>query len=318
MAMLTTSRPTMKSMPSEMSDSITIATTHIESPRYPNRWSKIRKHLREPAAEFLGVLLLVLFGSGVNAQTTLSASKAVSTSPAGDYTSAVLGWGVGLALGGWVSAGISGGHINPAVTISFALLRDFPWKKVPAYITAQVLGGICGAGIVYANYHQAIDLFENGARTLSTAGFFGTFTAPHLSAAGAFFEEFLGTAVLLLVICAVTDKRNSPPPSGLVPLVLFFTLMGIAAAIGWQTGFALNPARDFGPRALTAMVGYGKQVFTYRNHYWIWCGIMAPILGGITGVFAYDALIFTGDESVLNRSFTKTRQLRHQSSDESV
>ncbi|THH32826.1 hypothetical protein EUX98_g1319 [Antrodiella citrinella] len=261
------------------------------------------QHLREPAAEFFGVLLLVLFGCGVNAQTTLSASKALAATPAGDYTSAVLGWGVGLALGAWLSAGVSGGHINPAVTISFALLRDFPWKKVPVYILAQVLGGICGAGIVYANYHEAINVFEggNGARTLSTAGLFGTFAAPHMSAAGAFFEEFLGTAVLLLVICAVTDRRNSPPPAGLVPLVLFFTLMGIAAAIGWQTGFALNPARDFGPRALTAMVGYGSQVFTFRHHYWIWSGIMAPILGGLVGVFAYDTFIFTDEESILNR-----------------
>ena len=81
----------------------------------------------------------------------------------------------GLALGVWVSAGVSGGHINPAVTIAFATFRGFPWKKVPIYILAQVLGGICGAGIVYANYHQAIDLFEGGQRTLSTAGLFGTF-----------------------------------------------------------------------------------------------------------------------------------------------
>ncbi|TCD66287.1 hypothetical protein EIP91_001578 [Steccherinum ochraceum] len=303
--------PAVQFSESEMSDATTTSTG------YPNRWATIREHLREPAAEFFGVLLLVLFGSGVNAQTTLSANKALAGTPAGDYTSAVLGWGVGLALGAWVSAGISGGHINPAVTISFALLRDFPWKKVPTYILAQVLGGICGAGIVYANYHQAIDIFESGQRTLSTAGFFGTFAAPHMSAAGAFFEEFLGTAVLLFVICAVTDKRNSPPPAGLVPLVLFFTLMGIAAAIGWQTGFALNPARDFGPRALTAMVGYGKQVFTYRQHYWIWCGIMAPILGGLVGVFAYDVLIFTGEESILNRRM-RSGQNRHVAMEEAV
>lgn len=88
---------------------------------------------------------------------------------------------IGLALGAWVSAGVSGGHINPAVTISFAVFRGFPWKKVPVYILAQVLGGICGAGIIYANYHSAIDLFENGQRTLATAGFFGTFAVGRLN-----------------------------------------------------------------------------------------------------------------------------------------
>ena len=94
-----------------------------------------------------------------------------------DYLSINFGWAVGTALGVWVSSGISGGHINPAVTIALATFRDFPWRKVPSYIFAQLMGGLCGAGIVYANYIHAIDIFEGGrnVRTLATAGLFSTY-----------------------------------------------------------------------------------------------------------------------------------------------
>jgi len=85
-----------------------------------------------------------------------------------------------------------------------------------------------------------------------------------MTAVSSFFSEFIGTAILLMVIMAVTDKKNGPPPAGLVPLVLFMTLLGISASLGMETSFALNPARDFGPRVFTAMV-YGRQVFTFRK-----------------------------------------------------
>jgi len=220
-----------------------------------------------------------------------------------DYLQICFGFAAGVSLGVWVSGGVSGGHINPAVTIAFATLRDFPWRKVPVYIAAQLLGGICGAGVVYANYFHAIDLFEGGRgiRTMSTAGLFGTFAADYLTNVSAFFNEFLGATILLLVICAITDKRNGPPPPGLVPLVLFITILGMISALSSQTELGINPARDLGPRILTAMVGYGKQVFTFRNQYWIWCPVMAPILGALTGTFLYDLLFFTGAESVLNK-----------------
>ncbi|KIK55578.1 hypothetical protein GYMLUDRAFT_248614 [Collybiopsis luxurians FD-317 M1] len=264
-----------------------------------NAWWRVRKYIREPAAEFAGVMLLVIFGCGVNCQVNLSSNTGVSASPKGDYTSVCLGWAAGIALGVWVSAGISGGHINPAVTLSLAIFRGFPWKKVPVFIFAQLLGGIIGAGIVYANYFHAIDIVEGGrgVRTLATAGNFGTFAAAYETNVSAFFDEFLITAILLIVILAATDKRNTPPPYGLLPLVLFILLLGISASLG----FAANPARDLGPRILTSMVGYGSQVYTFRNQYWIWCPIIAPILGGLTGTLLYDSLIFDGEESLVNR-----------------
>ncbi|KII90844.1 hypothetical protein PLICRDRAFT_107336 [Plicaturopsis crispa FD-325 SS-3] len=279
---------------------------------YPNRWARIRAPLREYAAEFLGTMVLVIFGTAVDCQVVLSTNTAVAASAKGDYLSISFGWACGTALGVWLSAGISGGHINPAVTLALAVWRDFPWRKVPGYIAAQLMGALCGAACVYANYFHAIDIFEGGrgVRTVpGTAALFSTYSADYMTNVSAFFDEFLGTAVLLLVVLAVTDRKNSPPPSGLVPLVLFITILGIGACLGMQTAYAINPARDLGPRILTAMVGYGKEVFTYRNQYWLWCAILSPILGAQVGTLIYDAFLYTGSESLLNRPNATHRRL---------
>lgn len=220
------------------------------------------------------------------------------------------GWAVGTALGVWFSGGISGGHINPAVTIAMATFRDFPWRKVPIYIFAQFMGALCGAGVIYANYIHAIDIYEGGRhiRTVpGTASLFSTYALPYMTSVSCFFDEIVGTVSLLLVVCAITDKNNGPPPPGLVPLTLFIAVLGIGACFGMQTGYAINPARDFGPRVFTAMAGYGKEVFTFRNQYWLWCPIIAPIVGALIGTFIYDTFIFTGAESIMNRPNARAR-----------
>jgi len=223
------------------------------------------------------------------------------------------GWAVGIGLGIWMCAGISGGHINPAVTLSLAVFRGFPWRKVPVFILAQTLGGMCGAGIIYANYFHAIDLFEggHGIRTLSTASLFATYALPYMTSVSCFFSEFIATAVFLMAVLAVTDKKNGPPPAGLAPLALFITMLGIGISLGMETSFAINPARDFGPRIFTAMV-YGKQVFTFRNQYWIWCPIMAPFLGGLVGTLLYDTFLYVGSDSVINAPNETARNQRLQ------
>ncbi|EMD40099.1 hypothetical protein CERSUDRAFT_112306 [Gelatoporia subvermispora B] len=278
--------------------------------KFPNRWAYVREAIKEPAAEFFGVMILIIFGAGVDCQVTLSANTGVAASQKGDYLSIAFGWAAGTALGVWVSGGISGGHINPAVTIAFATFRDFPWRKVPKYIAAQVLGGLVGGLIVYADYIRAIDIVEGGRgnRTVpGTASLFSTYAAGYMTNVNCFFDEFIGTAVLLIIVCAFTDQRNGPPPAGLVPLALFIAILGIGVALGLQTGYAINPARDFGPRLATAMVGYGKEVFNFRHQYWLWCPILGPILGGLTGIFLYDSFIFTGNESLINRPDARAR-----------
>ncbi|KAJ6462023.1 aquaporin [Mycena vitilis] len=275
-------------------DSITI---------HPNAWSKYRLMMREYVAEFLGVCILIIFGTGVDCQVVLSSVTGVASSQKGSYLSISFGWAIGTAMGVWVSGGISGGHINPAVTIAMATYRGFPWKKVPGYIAAQTLGGLVGAALVYANYFHAINIFEGGPhiRTLATASLFSTYALDYMTTVSCFFSEFLATAVLLVVVLAINDKKNCPPPAGLAPLVLFILILGIGACLGMETAYAINPARDLGPRLLTSMVGYGAQVYTYRSHYWLWCPIISPILGAQAGCVFYDAFLYTGEESPFNK-----------------
>ncbi|CEL53542.1 putative membrane protein YFL054C OS=Saccharomyces cerevisiae (strain ATCC 204508 / S288c) GN=YFL054C PE=1 SV=1 [Rhizoctonia solani AG-1 IB] len=211
--------------------------------------SPLRSAIRELSAEFIGTMIFMIIGLGVNCQSTLTSSSQVSSTPKGNYVTVSLAWGTGLALGAWVSSGISGGHLNPIITLVQAIFRGFSWKKVPGYMLAQVLGACVGAGLVYANYYMAINIYEGGVGVKTvpgTASLFATFPA-------------LGTFLLVFVVLAVTDKRNGEVPGFIVPLALFMVLLSASTSVGSQTGFALNPARDLGPRLLCWFVGYGRE-----------------------------------------------------------
>ncbi|KAG1830539.1 major intrinsic protein superfamily membrane channel protein [Suillus variegatus] len=278
---------------------------------YPNRWSSIRERISAPAAEFMGAFILCLLGCGGNCQANLSANKSVSASPAGNVVTSNLSWAIGLSLGVWISVNHSGGHLNPAVTIAFATVRGFPWKKVPIYLLAQLLGALCGASVVYATYFNAIAIVEGGSdiRTIAVSGnLFGTYAADYLPSVSAFFAEFIGSAMLITGIFMLTDKRNGPLPPGVLPVGIFLLLLGIGSALGMDTGAALNPARDLGPRILTAMVGYGSAVFSFRNQYWLWCPILGPIFGMVVAAFFYDAMLYRGSESITNRPSEETER----------
>ncbi|KAI6027233.1 aquaporin [Pisolithus marmoratus] len=270
-----------------------------EGPRCSSRWSSIRECIREPAAEFFGTMVLVIFGCGGNCQVGLSSNTAVAATLKGEFLSLNLGWAVGIFMGVLVSGGVSGGHVNPGVTLALASFRNFPWRKVPYYILAQTLGALCGSGIIYANYYHAINAYEGGSniRTISGTGdFFATYAADYMTSVSCFFSEFLASAMLIISILAATDKRNGPIPVLLPPVTLFIAVLGIGLALSMETGAAINPARDLGPRILTAMVGYGKDVFTFRNQYWLWCPILGPILGMQVGGLAY--VLLTSSESI--------------------
>lgn len=279
---------------------------------YPNWWSKYRLIIREAAAEFMGVAIMIIFGNGVDCQAVLSMNTGVASFPRGSWLSLAFGWAAGVAMGVYVAGGISGGHINPAVTLSLAVFRGFPWKKVPVYMLAQLLGALVGSALVYANYIHAIDIVEGGRdiRTIATASLFSTYALDYMTNVSAFFSEFLTSAVLMCMVLAFGDSSNMPAPPGLAPLALFLLVLGIGVSLGMQTGYAINPARDLGPRMMTAMVGYGSQVFTFRSHYWLWCPVIAPFLGCLAGAGMYDIFLFTGKESIVNKPSRTVRKRR--------
>jgi MIP family channel proteins len=244
--------------------------------------------LKEAAAEFLGTFILIVFGVGVVAQTVLS--KGAS----GSYLGINLGWGLAVMLGVYVAGGISGAHLNPAVSIALAARRGFPWSKVPAYVAAQIAGAFVASAVVFVTYHDALSAFDGGVRQVQgatgTAGIFATYPQPFLSTFGGLIDQIVGTALLSTCVLAITDQRNAGPPSWLAAPVIGALVVAIGVAFGFNAGYAINPARDFGPRLFTAVAGWGGDVFS-AGHGWWWVPIVGPTIGAVVGAVAYDAFV---------------------------
>jgi len=245
--------------------------------------------LREMLAEFFGTFILIIFGVGVVAQVVLSRNTA------GTYFSINIAWGLAVMMGCYVSAGVTGAHLNPAVTLALAVHRKFPWGKVLPYSLAQIAGAFVASAVVYLTYREALTAFDGGVRQVAgaqgTAGIWATYPQQFLSTfPGGVIDQVVGTALLVAVIFGITDSRNSPAPAGLAPVVVGLLVVLIGATFGFNSGYAINPARDFGPRLFTSVAGWGSEVFR-AGHSWWWVPIVAPCIGGIAGGWMYDAFI---------------------------
>lgn len=239
----------------------------------------------EMAAEFLGTMVLLLFGAGVVAMVTLFGSGAPGQVVNGGYTNITLGWGLGVAMGIYVAGGVSGAHLNPAVTVALAAFRGFPWRKVIPYSLAQTAGAFAGAALVYYNYLPAFRAADPGLD--HTAGVFTTFPAyPEILTAG-LFDQTLGTALLVCLVFAVIDPRNQPRAAHLAPLVVGLIVVAIGISFGALHGYAINPARDFGPRLFTVAAGFKNNGLT-NGRLVFWVPIVGPLLGGLIGGAVYD------------------------------
>lgn len=262
--------------------------------------------MREALAEFLGTTLLLAFGLGVVAQTVLSGNQA------GSPLSIHLCWGLAVILGVYASAGVSGAHLNPAVTLALAVRRGFPWNRVGPYVVAQLLGAFVGAAIVYLTYREALTAFDGGLRQIAgaqgTAGIFATYPAPWLSTLGGFLDQVVGTALLVAMVFALSDERNAPPLASLTPILVGVTVMAIGMGFGLNAGYAINPARDLGPRLFTALAGWGGGVFTASNGWW-WVPVVAPCVGAVLGGTAYDMCVRDRHPAVTNRIGDATQRV---------
>ncbi|KAG7375642.1 hypothetical protein PHYPSEUDO_000396 [Phytophthora pseudosyringae] len=239
-------------------------------------------HLRECFAEFLGTFVMILFGMGVNNQVTNSQDAN------GTWLSINICWGIGVMIGVYCSEGISGANLNTAVTLAHCVYGRLPWWKAPGYMISQLLGAFCGAFVIYVMQWQNLNVIDPHRETTQSS--FATYPRYNISNYTAFYTEFIGTAVLVMSIYAITDRKNRPAGKYGNAFAFALMIMALGMAFGMNTGYAVNPARDLGPRILTAIAGWGSKVFTTRNYYF-WIPLVADSLGGVCGAGLYRLLV---------------------------
>lgn len=255
--------------------------------------AQLRKTLTgEFLAEFVGTGVFILLG------TSCVAAKVLAGATFGQWEISII-WGLAVAFAVYIAGGVTGAHINPAVTIGLASVKSFPWRKVPLYLVAQFAGAFVGAVITYALYQPlfadwetAHSVARGSVDSLATAGIFTTFANSHLTYIHAMFVELAITTVLMLGIMALGDENNIAPKGALGALLVGLLVAVIGGAVGPLTGFAMNPARDLSPRIFTYLMGWGDVVMTGgRDQLYAWVAVLGPIIGGILGATLYVKLI---------------------------
>lgn len=235
-------------------------------------------------AEFVGTMILIIFGCGVVAGVTLKFSKSFS----GGWIVITTGWGLGVAMGIYAVGAISGAHLNPAVTLGLAAIGDFPWEQVPGYIIAQMLGAIAGAIIVYFAYLPHWGATEEPTTKLGVFSTSPAIRSPLANLA----TEIIGTFMLLLGILFIGTNQIA---DGLNPFIIGLLILAIGLSLGGPTGYAINPARDLGPRiahAILPIPGKGDSNWGYS-----WIPVVGPIIGGVFGCYFFQA-VFNGEYSI--------------------
>ncbi|AMA74435.1 MULTISPECIES: MIP/aquaporin family protein [Aneurinibacillus] len=230
--------------------------------------------------EVIGTMILIILGNGVVGGVVLNKSKAHNSG----WIVITLGWGLAVAIAAYAVGGISGAHLNPALTIALAIIGQFSWSDVPMYIAAQLIGAFLGAVVVWLHYFPHWKATEDPAAKL---GVFATDPAiPHRLSN--LISEIIGTFILVLGILAIGANKFA---DGLNPLIVGFLIVSIGLSLGGTTGYAINPARDFGPRLahfLLPIAGKGSSNWGYA-----WIPVIGPIIGGGLGALFYKVFFLT-------------------------
>jgi glycerol uptake facilitator protein len=228
-------------------------------------------------AEFFGTLVLILLGDGVVAAVVLRETKSENAG----WLSIVIAWGLAVTLGIYAVGKISGAHLNPAVTLAFAFKGDLPWSDVGGYILAQLAGAFTGAILVYIHYLPHWKRTDDAATKLAVFC-----TAPAIrNPFSNLISEIIATAVLIMGLLFIGTNEFT---QGLNPPVVGLLIISIGLSLGGPTGFAINPARDLGPRLAHAILpihGKGSSDWSYA-----WIPVVGPLLGGLLGVWIFQLL----------------------------
>ncbi|MBV8955337.1 MAG: aquaporin family protein [Solirubrobacterales bacterium] len=267
-------------------------------------------------AEFFGTFILICFGDGVVAMlwALIGSGRSIPSVPAlgkgifsastpllgsGDWLLITFGWALAVMFAVYTVGGVTGAHINPAITLGAALRKQLPWSKVPTYWAVQVAGAFVGAALVFLVYNNAINHYDQvnhivkgQPNSLPTYSTFATFPAPYFhNVLGPIVDEAVGTFFLALFVFAVTDELALAPGSNLGPMIVGFIVLAVGISFGANSGYAINPARDFGPRLFAWIAGWGRIAmpgdYGWINTYF-WVPILAPLAGAALAVPAYD------------------------------
>uniref|UniRef100_A0A0N5AF67 Aquaporin-9 n=1 Tax=Syphacia muris TaxID=451379 RepID=A0A0N5AF67_9BILA len=227
-------------------------------------------------------IMLYFIGLSINAQTHFSKGERNS------WINVNVGWGFAILFSVQATWNISGGQLNPAVSVMLWTFGKITFPQVIFYSIAQTVGAFLGAAATYIEYFDAFRTFDPNFTVTgpnATAGIFGSYPSPFVSMAGGFTDQAIGTGILALCVAIVIDARNKIPHYA-APLYLAFAVMMIGTAFGLNIGYPINPARDFGPRLFTFFF-YGSSVFTYPTCIWWIMPIVGPILGAVLGAWMY-------------------------------
>ncbi|XP_062998571.1 aquaporin-9 [Elgaria multicarinata webbii] len=244
--------------------------------------------LKEALAEFLGTFIMITLGCGCIAQSVLSRG-AMGGAPV-----ISLGFAMAVTIAIYVAGGVSGGHINPAVSFAMCLTGRLKWVKLPVYVLAQYIGAFLGAAAVFGVNYDALMEYNGGELTVTgpnaTAHIFATYPEGYLSLTNGLLDQVMSTAFLLLGIFAIFDADNLRVPKGLEPIAVGLLIVLLASSLAMNSGCAMNPARDLAPRVFTYIAGWGSEVFTAGNNWW-WIPVVGPMVGAAFGVGIYILLI---------------------------
>jgi glycerol uptake facilitator protein len=248
--------------------------------------------------EVFGTFILILLGDGVVANVGLAPRL---NAGAYNWNTITIGWAFAVIVAVYVSAGVSGAHLNPAVTLALAVKRGFPWGKVLPYMFAQVLGCFLGAAGVFLAYRDGLvaagmpNVWCTGPGSAFEAAFWGNGAVAAVSVpyslVTCIIAEIIGTAVLLWGVLASGDSRNTGLLHNMGPFLVGGTVLAVGLSLGGPSGYAINPARDFGPRLFGTLVG---TTGLFDGIYWLAAPIIATLIGGLVGVFTYDWFVTRG------------------------
>ncbi|KAI8626727.1 aquaporin-like protein [Xylariaceae sp. FL1651] len=261
---------------------------------YRNWWARVRVKHPEPLAEFLATFVAVFLGLASTLSVNLSANQPEKY---GTYETSCWAWGFAWMFGIYLGGGISGAHMNPAISFSLSLFRGFPWRQCGIYVIAQFLASLTAGALAYGVYRDTIRYVDPTMG--DTAKTFFSSPPEWASMGTACFNQLVGSAVMTIAVFALGDDQNNPPGAGMHAFVLGLLVTTLKFTLGYNIGSALNPASDFGPRIIAYAVGY-REANVFGTGWWLYGPWLSTLVGSVVGCSVYDGFVFIGSENPIN------------------